>query len=819
MQAHLSTYRPRRVVAWLLGLMLLVASGIASADPPSRVARLGYLSGTVSFNAAGDDQWVQATLNRPLTTGDRLWADQGGRAEVQAGAAIVRLSAGTDLSILNLDDRTAQMQLTQGVLNVRLRRSAPDQTYEIDTPNLALTIRQPAAFRIEVDADGNATSVFVRTGQVEVYGEGASYVLDAQHPYRFTGTGLREYEPVQAPPYDDFDRWASERDRAYDRAAATRYVSPDVVGYEDLDAYGTWQSDPDYGNVWVPTRVSPDWAPYREGHWAWVDPWGWTWIDDAPWGFAVTHYGRWAHVHERWCWVPGPLQVRPYYAPALVAFVGGDNFSLSISTGTVGGVAWFPLAPREVYRPAYAVSRTYYENVNVSNTVINTTIINNTYNNTNVTNLVYANRKVPGAVVAVPQTAFVQSQPVAKQAVRVPEDRLVSRPVAIAPAVAPTERSVRGRAEPANRPPAKVIERAVVAREAPPAAKPKFEPSKEAPAARAEEPRRETRPATQGPKPNVKVIAQQGAERPASAPPPAANAKPGGNAEEQARAREEAARQREEQARGREDNKGDNKGPPRPVANAPAPTPRAPTPPTSRETPATPTPEQRQSPEQREPPKPPVPRNAPEQAKPPATVAPPPGQAARPTVPRPPESRGAPEQGDRSQRERAQPAPRPPSASPPQARSPEPAPAARSPEPAPAARSPEPPPAARSPEPPPAARPLPAPEAPRRPEPRDQPRDRAEPPAPHPAAPPPPQAKVSPPPQETPRARVEAPRPREGVRPPAEAARPPAREPAPPPAARAEPRPPASSPPPQAHPAPQPRPNERKKNEEGPDRP
>ena len=192
-------------------------------------------------------------------------------------------------------------------------------------------------------------------------------------------------------------------------------------------------------------------------------------MDDAPWGFAVSHYGRWTNLDGDWCWVPGPVRSRAYYAPALVAFVGGDNFQLRISSGNVGGIGWFPLAPREVYRPSYAVSRGYFENVNISNTVVNTTVINNTYNNSNVTNVVYANRQVAGAVIAVPTTAFMQSQPVAKAAVQVSREMIVNAPVAVVPRVAPTERSVRGAAAQGDRPPAQVFERPVVARTAPPA--------------------------------------------------------------------------------------------------------------------------------------------------------------------------------------------------------------------------------------------------------------------------------------------------------------------------------------------------------------
>ena len=463
-----------RFLHLLLGIAMLAFSGLASADPPSRVARLGYVSGAVGFSPGGESDWMQATLNRPLTTGDRLWAEAGSLAEIEIGGAMIRMNAGTGIAMLNLDDRIIQLQLTQGALNVRVRRLEPGQVVEVDTSNLALTLRQPGAFRIEVDPAGGTTAVSVRSGRAEVYGDSASYVIDAGQAYRFMGTGLRDVQAVFAAPADAFDQWASDRDRFFDLSASARYVSPDVIGYQDLDAYGTWRFDASYGNVWFPNQVVIGWAPYRYGHWIWIDPWGWTWVDDAPWGFAVTHYGRWAHLRGRWGWVPGPVRARAYYAPALVVFVGGVNFQITISSGLVGGVAWFPLAPREIYLPAYAVSRDYFERVNLSNTVINTTVINNYYNTTNITNIVYNNRHVPGAVVAVPKTTFVHSQPVAKEAVHVLPDLTANAPAVIAPPVAPTQRSVHGAGAERAQPPARVFERPVLARTAPPAARPGF---------------------------------------------------------------------------------------------------------------------------------------------------------------------------------------------------------------------------------------------------------------------------------------------------------------------------------------------------------
>lgn len=458
----------RRAVTFLIGVTVLLFSHWASADPPSRVARLGYMRGAVSFSPAGASDWVPATVNRPLTSGDRLWAVAGARAEIQVSANMIRMNADTGLSVLNLDDQTVQLQLTQGTLTIRVRRLEPSQVFEVDTPNLALMLRQPGQYLISVDPAGHATDIVVRQGQAEAYGEGVSYVIDARQPYRFYGTGLREYQLINAPSPDEFDRWASERDRQYDNSISARYVSADVMGYQDLDDNGIWRVDATYGYVWIPHHVAAGWAPYRNGQWVWVAPWGWTWVDDARWGFAVSHYGRWMYRWDTWCWVPGPARARAYYAPALVAFVGGNHVQLPGAGGHVNGIAWFPLAPREVFRPAYPVSRRYFEHINRSNTVITDQVMNNTDSTRNGRHAAYANRHIPGAVIAVPTTAFVQSQPVARSTV--PVTLAASTPVAFAAPVAPNAQSVRGVAGRSDPPPARVFDRPVVARPAPPVA-------------------------------------------------------------------------------------------------------------------------------------------------------------------------------------------------------------------------------------------------------------------------------------------------------------------------------------------------------------
>ncbi|MGZ5268612.1 MAG: DUF6600 domain-containing protein, partial [Caldimonas sp.] len=414
---------------------------------------------------------------------------------------------------------------------------APNQSIEIATPNLALTLRRPGDYRIDVDAGDDATAVVVKSGDAEVYGESGAYTVDARRGYRFYGTDLSDYDVLQARGDDELDRWASERDRLVEKSASARYVSTEVVGYEELDANGSWRVDPNYGSVWIPSRVAAGWTPYRDGHWAWIDPWGWTWVDDAPWGYAVSHYGRWANLNGSWGWVPGPRRERAVYAPALVAFVGGRSLQVSVSAGSTSSpaIGWFPLAPREVYRPSYPVSRGYFDNINRSNAVIAPTTITNVYNTTNVTNVtnvvkvVYANQQVTGAVVAVPAQTFAQSLPVARAAVALSRDAAVGAAVAHVAPVAPVPQSVQGGArEAVTRPP--VREHAVVARTAPPPAPLPFAAQQQQLAAKPGVPidegqRAQLKPApSAAPAAKVSVVAAAPAPTPTALPPATAPA-------------------------------------------------------------------------------------------------------------------------------------------------------------------------------------------------------------------------------------------------------------------------------------------------------
>lgn len=535
-----------------IGLLTTTFSLIAKAqdqdDPPGRVARLGYIEGSVSFQPAGENEWVEAVPNRPMTTGDKLWADRDSRAEIQLGSAMIDLAPNTGFSFLNLDDQTIQMEVTAGTIGVRVWNLDQNNIFEIDTPNQAFTVTSPGRYRVETSENGDYTVVTIRDGTGESSGNGQSYTLHAGQRTTFRGTTSlnAEVDTISGP--DDFDNWSNGREGRYDDSPSARYCSRRVVGFEDLDDNGDWRPYPEYGAVWFP-RVEAGWAPYHDGHWAWIDPWGWTWVDDARWGYAPFHYGRWVSVEGRWGWIPGPMQERPVYAPALVAFVGGGP-------GVGGNVAWFPLGPREVYVPSYRVSQAYVNRVNITNTTVNVTQVTNVYNttivrnNTTINNVTYVNRNVQGAVTAVPQHAFASAQPVAKAAVAVNPRQLANVPVSSRAAVPPAPQAVLGvHASTAGRvaaPPAAVASRQVIARTAPPPPPPSFAARQQVlaqhpgqPVAR-QELQRMAPPATATPRVNV-VKATRPAPVPAPANQPAnrpgnppANA-PGTNAAQPAR--------------------------------------------------------------------------------------------------------------------------------------------------------------------------------------------------------------------------------------------------------------------------------------------
>ena len=411
------------------------------------VARISFVSGPVSYSRGDDpDEWDDAMENVPLTIGDRIYAPEDGRAELQLSSGnFVRLAPRSYFSALNLSDDIKQFYLGEGAADFNVRRLASDEVIEIDTPNVSVTLEEPGRYRVAVDEDGNSR-ITVRRGRVIVAASGRQIPVENSE-IRVFGIDSPRYEIVALPSTDAFDRWVSERDDRFERSYAQsyRHTSEDIIGVEDLAEYGRWEEIPEYGYAWTPSRVAAGWAPFNDGRWYWQDPWGWSWISNDRWGYATSHYGRWTPHRSRWYWVPARPRTRVRYAPAVVEFVRVRDH-----------VGWFPLHPRDRHIP-------WWERRDRQRDHQRTTYVNRTY------------------VTVINHNHFVSARPVHRHIVRdsvivqeARSGRFSSDSLPI-----PNRSSLRLVSENGgrrgHRPSANVLNRAAVVRTAPPARLPTFE--------------------------------------------------------------------------------------------------------------------------------------------------------------------------------------------------------------------------------------------------------------------------------------------------------------------------------------------------------
>jgi len=464
-------------------------------DPPGRVARVQYMSGQVSTQPGGVNDWVAASTNRPLTTSDRIWTDKNSKAELNVGDGFLRMNSETSLTLTNISDNTVQLELDQGTLSVTVRHLQSGEIYEVDTPNYAFTIMKSGVYRFDVHPNEDQSWVTVRSGYGEATGKGVAVKVSSGQQVRFRDGNSLMHTAENAPARDGFDDWVQVRDKRLDDSLSARYVSPGVIGYQDLDAYGSWNAGSPYGPVWTPYSVPAGWAPYRYGHWAWIAPWGWTWVDDDPWGFAPFHYGRWVYWNDAWAWSPGPLGYwNPYYAPALVGWVGGPGFGFGFGWGGGWGFGislnfgWFPLGWGQPYYPHYCgwgyggwyrgggyVTGNYFRNVNVTNThITNITNITNNYYNNNVNAIRNTNAIMRNGVTSASRAAFTSGAAVNKVGGAVPSRALANAHLLNSASVNPTRSSVLG-GQPTRTsgvPSSSVGNRRVVTRATPPSTRP-----------------------------------------------------------------------------------------------------------------------------------------------------------------------------------------------------------------------------------------------------------------------------------------------------------------------------------------------------------
>ena len=335
-----------------------------AADPPARVGRVALAQGQVSISGEEGDEVNAAQVNWPVTSHNRITTARGARTEIRIGSTSVRLDGDSSLEVDELDDDSLRLRLDYGSVNVRIRNAEVLAGFELSTPNGTVRLQEPGRLRVDAGRIEGTTAVNVFDGVALVEDRGSQLIVRAGKRAEVRDDDVRTGVAMR----DSFDDWTAQRDQYDDSSTSARYVTSEMTGYEDLDRNGVWRDDAEYGPLWLPTMVAPGWAPYRDGSWTWISPWGWTWVDNAPWGYAPFHYGRWVQVNQRWAWAPGRHVGRPVWSPALVGWVGGAGWNLSFGSGSGHrqrpAQGWYPLTPRDTFVPGYRLSQQHLQHLN-----------------------------------------------------------------------------------------------------------------------------------------------------------------------------------------------------------------------------------------------------------------------------------------------------------------------------------------------------------------------------------------------------------------------------------------------------------------------
>ena len=334
-----------------LSMLAVAQDDVLDTEAPGRVGRVSLTQGKVTINGEVGESASDALVNWPITSRNLVTTAPGARTELRIGSTSVRLDGDSSLEVTELDDDSLRLRLHYGSASVRIVSEDVAPEFELTTPQARVRMNRPGRLRVDAERVRDTSLVSVFDGEAQVEGAGASLLVRAGRSAEVREDDVRTLQAQR----DVFDDWSLTRDRLQDSAISARYVTTDMTGYEELDRYGSWRQDPDYGSLWIPS-VAAGWVPYRDGRWTWIAPWGWTWVDNAPWGYAPFHYGRWVQVRNRWAWAPGRHQRRPVWAPALVGWVGGSGWNLHFHSRQMPAQGWYPLGPHDHFVPGYRLS-------------------------------------------------------------------------------------------------------------------------------------------------------------------------------------------------------------------------------------------------------------------------------------------------------------------------------------------------------------------------------------------------------------------------------------------------------------------------------
>ncbi len=328
-------------ITFYLLVFLLISGFLFSQDTPMRIS---YITGNVMVQRGYDFGFEDATLNLPITSGDRIMSEEG-RVEIQLkGFNYLRLDRYTKADIEERGN-SLYVKVLSGSIYLDVKEANSYEDIVVGFPSGEAVLLENGEYRIDVKNNGT-TLIKVYEGVSEVYtNDGTKYVRRSQLIQIESGRFLTAPSYIYHSNRDDFDFWNEERNKMKVRYTKRgRYLQGDLSYYEDdLSQNGTWVYISSCGYCWRPRVTISYWRPYYFGRWTWVYPYGWVWVSYEPFGWITYHYGWWYwDPYYGWVWRPGytwaPAWVRWYYWNDYVAWVPIDWYGYPVII--VNGRRW-----------------------------------------------------------------------------------------------------------------------------------------------------------------------------------------------------------------------------------------------------------------------------------------------------------------------------------------------------------------------------------------------------------------------------------------------------------------------------------------------
>jgi hypothetical protein len=283
----------------------------AAAGSQARIARVSYVEGEVVLDSGHGYESV--TMNVPITEHNWLQTRSNGWAEIQfEDGSMIRLAPETAIAFNELGrassgGTTTTIDLDQGEAEFKIFKH-DGSDFQITIKNKTIALGHSGFFRV-TSTNNDPMEIAVWKGDVSLHDpeSGDDIAVNKNETFVLNPADVAEYALNKGTEADELDEWSKQRDdslRAY--AAANHYTqSPYQYGASDLNYYGQYTDDPEYGSVWQPNGVGADWDPFSNGYYAdsGIGP---TWVSSYPWGWMPYRYGRWVFINARgWFWQPG----------------------------------------------------------------------------------------------------------------------------------------------------------------------------------------------------------------------------------------------------------------------------------------------------------------------------------------------------------------------------------------------------------------------------------------------------------------------------------------------------------------------------------